>query len=31
MTALHLGAKNGHVSILDSFDKSFWRKCSKKV
>lgn len=31
MTALHLGAKNGHVAILDSFDISFWRRCSKKV
>lgn len=31
MTALHLGAKNGHVAILEAFDKTLWRKCSKKV
>ncbi|VDN36042.1 unnamed protein product [Gongylonema pulchrum] len=30
MTALHLGAKNGFVSILNVFDHSLWRKCSKK-
>lgn len=31
MTALHLGAKNGFVSILEAFDKSLWRRCSRKV
>ncbi|VDN17895.1 unnamed protein product [Gongylonema pulchrum] len=31
MTALHLGAKNGFVSILNVFDHSLWRKCSKKT
>ncbi|KJH52965.1 ankyrin repeat protein [Dictyocaulus viviparus] len=31
MTALHLGAKNGFVSILEAFDKSLWRRCSKKT
>uniref|UniRef100_A0A7E4VBG3 Ion_trans domain-containing protein n=1 Tax=Panagrellus redivivus TaxID=6233 RepID=A0A7E4VBG3_PANRE len=31
MTALHLGAKNGHVSILEAFDKNFWKRCSKKT
>ncbi|CAJ0941647.1 unnamed protein product, partial [Mesorhabditis belari] len=31
MTALHLGAKNGFVSILEAFDKALWRRCSKKT
>lgn len=31
MTALHLGAKNGFVSILEVFDKALWKKCSRKV
>ncbi|XGW21641.1 hypothetical protein V3C99_004540 [Haemonchus contortus] len=31
MTALHLGAKNGFVSILEAFDKTLWRRCSKKT
>ncbi|VDP35611.1 unnamed protein product [Heligmosomoides polygyrus] len=31
MTALHLGAKNGFVSILEAFDKTLWRRCSRKV
>ncbi|KAK6730167.1 hypothetical protein RB195_006932 [Necator americanus] len=31
MTALHLGAKNGFVSILEAFDKSLWRRCSRKT
>ncbi|KAI1722541.1 ankyrin repeats (3 copies) domain-containing protein [Ditylenchus destructor] len=31
MSALHLGAKNGHVSILDCFDTSYWRRCSRKT
>lgn len=31
MTALHLSAKNGHVSILSNFEPTFWRRCSKKV
>ena len=31
MTALHLGAKNGYVSILEAFDKNLWRRCSRKV
>ncbi|KIH52759.1 ankyrin repeat protein [Ancylostoma duodenale] len=31
MTALHLGAKNGFVSILEAFDKSLWRRCSRKI
>ncbi|VDM95657.1 unnamed protein product, partial [Thelazia callipaeda] len=31
MTALHLGAKNGFVSILNVFEQSLWRKCSKKT
>ncbi|CAD5209581.1 unnamed protein product [Bursaphelenchus xylophilus] len=31
MTALHLGARNGHVSILDAFDKTLWRRCSRKT
>ncbi|KHN87874.1 Ankyrin-3, partial [Toxocara canis] len=30
MTALHLGAKNGFIPILDVFDKNLWRKCSRK-
>ncbi|VDL67399.1 unnamed protein product, partial [Nippostrongylus brasiliensis] len=31
MTALHLGAKNGFVSILEAFDKTLWRRCSRKT
>ncbi|TKR72642.1 hypothetical protein L596_020059 [Steinernema carpocapsae] len=31
MTALHLGAKNGFVSILEAFDKNLWKKCSRKT
>nr|CRZ23734.1 BMA-TRP-4 [Brugia malayi] len=31
MTALHLGAKNGFVPILNVFDESLWKKCSKKT
>ncbi|GMR55555.1 hypothetical protein PMAYCL1PPCAC_25750, partial [Pristionchus mayeri] len=31
MTALHLGAKNGVVSILNAFDQQLWRRCSKKT
>ncbi|VBB32268.1 unnamed protein product [Acanthocheilonema viteae] len=31
MTALHLGAKNGFASILNVFDQSLWKKCSKKT
>ncbi|PAV85627.1 hypothetical protein WR25_08242 isoform C [Diploscapter pachys] len=31
MTALHLGAKNGYVSILEAFDKGLWRRCSRKT
>uniref|UniRef100_A0A1I7V877 ANK_REP_REGION domain-containing protein n=4 Tax=Loa loa TaxID=7209 RepID=A0A1I7V877_LOALO len=31
MTALHLGAKNGFVPILNVFDHSLWKKCSKKT
>ncbi|KAK5981003.1 putative Ion channel nompc, partial [Trichostrongylus colubriformis] len=31
MTALHLGAKNGFVPILEAFDKTLWRRCSKKT
>ncbi|CAJ0580832.1 unnamed protein product, partial [Mesorhabditis spiculigera] len=30
MTALHLGAKNGYVSILEAFDHHLWKKCSKE-
>uniref|UniRef100_A0A914VBG1 Uncharacterized protein n=1 Tax=Plectus sambesii TaxID=2011161 RepID=A0A914VBG1_9BILA len=31
MTALHLGAKNGFVRILEVFDKSLLRRCSRKT
>ncbi|CAB3407274.1 unnamed protein product [Caenorhabditis bovis] len=31
MTALHLGAKNGFVSILEAFDQNLWRRCSRKT
>ncbi|CAG9537301.1 unnamed protein product [Cercopithifilaria johnstoni] len=31
MTALHLGAKNGYIPILNVFDQSLWKKCSKKT
>lgn len=31
MTALHLSAKYGHVSILKNFEIIHWGKCSKKV
>ena len=31
MSALHLGAKNGHVSILEAFDRNLWKRCSKKT
>ncbi|GMR55550.1 hypothetical protein PMAYCL1PPCAC_25745, partial [Pristionchus mayeri] len=31
MTALHLGAKNGVVSILNAFDQQLWRRFSKKT
>uniref|UniRef100_A0A158PNG3 ANK_REP_REGION domain-containing protein n=1 Tax=Anisakis simplex TaxID=6269 RepID=A0A158PNG3_ANISI len=31
MTALHLGAKNGFISILDVFEKSLWKRCSRKT
>uniref|UniRef100_A0A8R1HXB3 ANK_REP_REGION domain-containing protein n=1 Tax=Caenorhabditis japonica TaxID=281687 RepID=A0A8R1HXB3_CAEJA len=31
MTALHLGAKNGFVAILEAFDKVLWKRCSRKT
>ncbi|CAC14420.3 Ion transport domain-containing protein [Caenorhabditis elegans] len=31
MTALHLGAKNGFISILEAFDKILWKRCSRKT
>uniref|UniRef100_A0A0K0F903 ANK_REP_REGION domain-containing protein n=1 Tax=Strongyloides venezuelensis TaxID=75913 RepID=A0A0K0F903_STRVS len=31
MTPLLLGAKNGHVEILDAFDETNWKRCSKKT
>ena len=31
MTALQLGAKHGFVSILEVFDRSLWKRCSRKV
>ncbi|KAI6212728.1 CBR-TRP-4 protein [Aphelenchoides besseyi] len=31
MTALHLGARNGHVAILEAFDKNLWRRCSRRI
>ncbi|CAI5438376.1 unnamed protein product [Caenorhabditis angaria] len=31
MTALHLGAKNGFISILEAFDQNLWRRCSRKT
>ncbi|VDD86933.1 unnamed protein product [Enterobius vermicularis] len=31
MTALQLGAKHGFVSILEVFDRSLWKRCSRKT
>ncbi|CEF67649.1 No mechanoreceptor potential C [Strongyloides ratti] len=31
MTPLLLGAKNGHVEILEAFDEVNWKRCSKKT
>lgn len=31
MSALHLGARNGHVSILEAFDRTLWRRCSRRT
>jgi ankyrin repeat protein len=31
MSALLLAARNGHVSILEAFDRTLWRRCSRRT